>query len=160
MLHIRPVGRFLIVVFILLAGCAPFTAPSSQPEPATAAAAQANPTQAPAGQPAAPGQSTTQPMETAPPGAPPQPQAASGPVWLRILSPQDGDTVNTAQIKISGEASADAVISINKDILVVGPDQKFEANVNLDPGSNLIEIVASDVNDNEVDLILTVFYEQ
>ncbi len=78
---------------------------------------------------------------------------------MRLFSPQDGDTVDTPTIKVKGQAPAETVITINDKILVVSADLSFETEVNLEEGPNLIEIVASDLNDNEVDIQLTVNYE-
>ncbi len=82
-----------------------------------------------------------------------------GSLWVRLFSPQDGDTVDTPTIKVKGQAPAETVITINDKILVVSADLSFETEVNLEEGPNLIEIVASDLNDNEVDIQLTVNYE-
>ena len=81
------------------------------------------------------------------------------PLYLQILSPQDGDTVNIAQVDVIGSVSAGAIVSVNDDIIVVGDDQQFKSTVALDEGPNLIEIIASDDSGNETSLELTVTYE-
>ena len=83
----------------------------------------------------------------------------SGTLWLQVLSPQDEAVVNTPQVDVIGSAPAGAVISANDEILIVGDDEQFKTTVSLDEGPNLIEIIASDDNGNEISLILTIIYE-
>ena len=83
----------------------------------------------------------------------------SGSLTVRLLEPQDGDTVNTAIVSVKGEAPRETVVTVNDDILVVEADGKFESDVALEEGPNVIEIVASDLEGNEVSFIVTVTYE-
>jgi hypothetical protein len=78
---------------------------------------------------------------------------------VQLLDPQDGATVNTAEISVKGQAPADTVVTVNDDILVVGSDGTFESQVSLDQGPNVIEIVASDTNGDEVSFEVTVTYQ-
>ena len=80
-------------------------------------------------------------------------------LWLQISAPLDEAVVNTPQVDVTGSAPAGAVISVNEQILLVGPDQQFRTSVSLEEGLNLIEIVASDENGNEMSTLLTVTYE-
>ena len=82
-----------------------------------------------------------------------------GSLWLQVLSPQDETVINLPQVDVIGSAPAGTVVSINEEILIVGDDQQFKITVSLDEGPNLIEIVASDENGNEMSLLLTVTYE-
>lgn len=83
----------------------------------------------------------------------------SGSLTVRLLEPQDGDTLSTAVVTVRGEAPLETVVTVNDDILVVGEDRKFESDVALEEGPNVIEIVASDLEGNEVTFIVTVTYE-
>ena len=83
----------------------------------------------------------------------------AGSLWLQILSPLDEAVVNTPQVDVTGSAPAGSVISINDEILVVGIDGQFKTTVSLEDGPNLIEIIASDENGNEMSVLLTVTYE-
>ena len=78
---------------------------------------------------------------------------------LYYLSPLDEDVVTTPQVDVTGSAPAGTVISINDQILTVGIDGQFKTTVTLDEGPNLIEVVASDENGNEMTVLLTVTYE-
>jgi len=149
--------KYLFVLLILLTACAPDAASQQAP---TAQTSHNAPT-APAGQSASLPSTSTIPSLPSNEGAAAQPPAEStaGTLWVRVLSHQDGDTVNTPTITLKGQAPAEAVVTINDNIILVSNDQSFETEVKLEDGSNLIEIVASDLNGNEVYLPLTIDYE-
>jgi hypothetical protein len=50
-------------------------------------------------------------------------------------------------------------VTVNDEILVVSSNQTFEIEVKLEAGPNLIEILASDLNGNEVYIPLSIDYE-
>jgi len=83
----------------------------------------------------------------------------SGSLTVRLLEPLDGATVSADTVKIKGEAPPETVVTVNDDILVVGSDGKFESDVQLVQGPNGIELVASDVEGNEVSFVITVTYK-
>jgi len=85
--------------------------------------------------------------------------ATSESLWLQVLSPLDNAVVNSSQVDVTGSAPAGAVISVNDEILIAGADQQFITTVTLDEGPNLIEVIASDENGNEMSVLLTVTYE-
>jgi hypothetical protein len=91
------------------------------------------------------------------PGA--NPTVASGALWLNILSPLDQAVVNVPQIDVVGQAPPETVVTINDEILVVGPEGQFTTGVSLLEGLNVIEIVASDPEGTEIDTTLTVIYQ-
>lgn len=83
----------------------------------------------------------------------------SGSLTVKILEPQDGVAVSTNVVTVKGEAPPETVVTVNDDILLVEADGKFESDVALEEGPNVIEIVASDLEGNEVTFIVTVTYE-
>jgi hypothetical protein len=83
----------------------------------------------------------------------------SGSLTVKLLEPQDGAAVETNVVKVKGEAPPETVVTVNDDILVVESDGKFEIDVPLEPGPNVIEIVASDLEGNEVSFEITVTYQ-
>ena len=87
------------------------------------------------------------------------PDTSGGALSLQVLSPQDEAVVNTPQVDVIGSAPTGAVISVNDEILIVGDDGQFKTTVSLDEGPNLIEIIASDNDGNEMSLLLTITYE-
>ncbi len=121
------------------------------------------PAPAPAGTPLSTGETTPTSAPTAEATATPQPGAnptvASGALWLNILSPLDQAVVNVAQIEVVGQAPPDTVVTINDEIVVVGPEGQFTVVVALVEGPNAIEVVASDVEGTEIDTILSVVYQ-
>jgi len=143
---------YLILLLLMLAACnpTPTVAPSSPaPEPNIPGATPAGP----APQEVIP----TSMIQHAPTAE--SPQITSESMWLQVLSPQDETVINVPQVDVIGSAPADAVVSVNEEILIVGDDQQFKSTVSLEEGPNLIEIVASDEDGNEMSLLLTVSYE-
>lgn len=82
----------------------------------------------------------------------------NGPFTLTITSPVDQAVVSEPQVDVVGEVSAEAVLTINDDIFLL-PAGPFTQTVSLDEGPNAVQIVASDMDGNEVDLVLTVTYQ-
>jgi hypothetical protein len=83
----------------------------------------------------------------------------SGSLTVKLLEPQDGSAVDTNVVRVKGEAPPETVVTVNDDILVVESDGKFEIDVQLEEGPNVIEIVASDLEGNEVSFEITVTYQ-
>jgi hypothetical protein len=117
------------------------------------------------------GNSPTQPSSSLPgstlpiasnTGAPQPSRAAAStvaaPLVLNVLSPLNNDIVGEAQIKLTGSVSRQTVLSVNNDIYIL-PAGKFSIPVSLEEGPNSLEIVASDSDGNETDLILVVTYQ-
>jgi hypothetical protein len=100
---------------------------------------------------------TPAPSPTSSPGT--VTEYSSGALWLRLFTPQDDQVFTTAQIMVDGQAPAETVIGVNDQIFIVGSDQSFSIPVILDEGPNVIEIIASDVYGNEIDLVLTIVYD-
>jgi hypothetical protein len=82
-----------------------------------------------------------------------------GSLWVRILSPQDGDSFDDPAITVSGQAPLDTVLSIGDAILYTDTSTDFSHTLQLQEGANLIEIVASNSAGSELDIILTVYFE-
>jgi hypothetical protein len=83
---------------------------------------------------------------------------SNGPLTLTIHSPQDQATVSDPHVEVKGKVSEDAVLTINDEIYVLQPGE-FTQSVPLSAGLNAIQIAASDMAGNEVDLVLTVTYQ-
>ena len=91
---------------------------------------------------------------------PPYSEYTSGKLWLHLVSPKDDDTVTESLINVTGQAPAETVISLNDDIFLVPADGNFSIPVALDEGPNVIELVASNTEGDEIELVLTVVYEE
>ena len=81
----------------------------------------------------------------------------SGVLTVQVFSNSDVE-VSDPQYIVSGRAPSGTVLSINDEILVVDQSQAFSVQISLEDGPNLIEIVASDAEGNEVNFMLTVSY--
>jgi len=83
---------------------------------------------------------------------------SSEPYILTVISPLDNSTVSAPQINLIGKVSRGTVLTINDYIYVLGAGD-FTIPFTLEEGPNVLEIVASDYDGNEVDVILTVSYQ-
>lgn len=149
--------RTLIVgtALFVLAACSPLRTETPIP-PVTAPTIAAATSSEAATQPssAAPATQPAQATNTALPAA-----TSPGPVGLQINTPADGAIVNAPQVTVAGSASPGAVVTVNDDIIVVGPDGQFLDNVALSEGPNVIEVIASNTSGSEESVELTVTYE-
>ncbi len=105
--------------------------------------------------------STSGSNPTAAPGAtvkPITPPAASG-LNLSIVQPQIESVVTGSLLEVKGQTNPDAIVSVNGVIVkFIDVNGNFTAVVPLEEGPNLIEIVASDYQNNQVSQTLTVIY--
>jgi len=79
-------------------------------------------------------------------------------LFLTIRQPLDESVVNTGQVEVIGAAPPDTVVTVNDEILIVGPEQEFKVSIPLEEGPNPIEVLASDFEGNEGSVTLTVIY--
>ena len=93
----------------------------------------------------------------------PQPAATAevfqGPLSVVILSPLDSALVQISPVEIKGEAEPGTVISIDDTTILVDKNRTFLVQLPLQPGTNLIEIIASDPEGKQVFAYLTLVYE-
>jgi len=78
---------------------------------------------------------------------------------FRILSPEAEAVVNVPEVEVIGEAAPETVVTLNEAIVVVDESGTFSVTLLLDEGPNEIEIVASDLEGNELSFILEVTYD-
>jgi len=83
----------------------------------------------------------------------------NGNLWLRLFTPKDGDIVTQEVIEVSGQAPAETVISLNDFIFLVTEEGSFSIPVILDEGPNIIELVASNMDGDEIALVLAIVYD-
>ena len=81
------------------------------------------------------------------------------PVTLQVLLPQDGSLIEIEQCQVIGTTSPGAVVTVNDEILIAGPDGSFQTTVALEAGVNLIEVVVSNLSGSEAFVYLTVTYQ-
>lgn len=83
------------------------------------------------------------------PAATPVPTQEAGAVttaafFLNVAEPQDETVVRVSSVHVKGSTTADAVVSVNGQVVDVDADGKFTALVNLQEGPNSIDVIASD----------------
>jgi len=145
-----------VIVVIVQVACIvgrPTETPTAPLLPGQAGGTESIATQAPGSAPIqSPAAGPATPTFARPPGG-------GRPETLQILSPRDGDLVNSPQVTVVGTTSPDSVVTVNDDIIVVGADGRFESTISLEQGPNVIEIVASDLEGNEATLELSINYQ-
>ena len=77
---------------------------------------------------------------------------------LLIEQPADGQTLNSTPALIVGRTQPDALVSVNDTIGFAGGDGRFTLSVDLEEGPNVLEVLASNINGEQVFVILTVLY--
>ena len=126
-------------------------APTAEPTPtATAARPTATPTPVPTATP------TPTPAPTATPTATPAP----GEFVLHIVEPVEAETLTAnPTLLVSGRTRVDAVVTVNDTFVDPDIDGRFSAEIPLDEGPNIIEVVASIATGEELSIVLVVIYE-
>jgi|TARA_Y100001949_G_scaffold166204_1_gene162633 hypothetical protein len=64
--------------------------------------------------------------------------------------------VRSDRVLLHGVTSADATVSVNGVILEVQSDGTFELTLPLEPGPNIVDIVASDLEGNSINSSLAI----
>ena len=83
---------------------------------------------------------TAMPTPLAPTATPTPPQ----PLSLEVQGPDDGTTVRSGAVVVHGRTAPGATVTIGDVIAIVDGDGRFQAEVQLEPGANRIDVVASD----------------
>jgi len=81
------------------------------------------------------------------------------PLTLLVKSPLDESIVSASTITVIGSTSPNAVVSVDGQLATVDAAGNFQLAVTLDEGPNIIEVVASDINGNELSAILSIIYQ-
>ena len=82
-----------------------------------------------------------------------------GPMRLALTSPADETVVSVPQVDVLGQAAPETVITINDSVVVVGASGQFSATVPLQAGPNSLEVLASDIDGNQVSVKRVVTYD-
>ena len=89
-----------------------------------------------------------------PTAAPPAPG-----LTLTISEPQDEAVVKESLLRVAGRTAPDAVVSVNGRITrSIDEDGNFTTVMPLAEGPNLLEVIATDYQGNQVSQVLTVIY--
>ena len=96
---------------------------------------------------------TSQPAATATPTSP------APALTLRISEPKDGTLVTDSLLKVAGQTAPDAVVSVNGTMVKsIDANGYFATVVTLVEGPNLVEVIASDYQNNQQSQTLAVIY--
>ena len=166
---LRQAGLALAVIGALTAAaCAgdeptPTTAPqpTDTPRPTPTATAAPAPTAEPTPTAtAAPPTATPTPVPTATPTPAPTATPAPEEFVLHIVEPVEAETLTTnPTLLVSGRTRVDAVVTVNDTFVDPDIDGRFSAEIPLDEGPNIIEVVASIATGEELSTVLVVIYE-
>jgi hypothetical protein len=101
---------------------------------------------------------TPTPVPTSTPEPTPTSTPRSGTFNLSLDLEGFGDesVVRSETVLLRGRTTADAIVSVNGVIVEVQSDGTFELTLALDPGPNLVEIVASDLDGNSTSSTLAI----
>jgi hypothetical protein len=78
--------------------------------------------------------------------------------FLSVSSPKNESVVDRSSVEVRGSTTVDAVVTVNGQVIEVGPEGDFTAPADLEEGPNAIEIIASDFAGHEKVLALSVIY--
>ncbi len=77
---------------------------------------------------------------------------------MEIVEPADESVVHETPLVVVGRTIPDAVVSVNGQTVEVNAQGGVVSLVSLEPGPNLIEVVASDLTGQQETALLTVVY--
>jgi len=102
---------------------------------------------------------TPAPSPALTPAPTPTPTLPAPGLTLTISEPQDEAVVKENLIRVIGRTAPDAVVSVNGHIIrAINEGGDFTAVISLAEGPNLVEVIATDYQGNEVNQMLTVIY--
>jgi FlaG/FlaF family flagellin (archaellin) len=85
--------------------------------------------------------------------------ATTQPLFLEITSPEDGATVSETKILLKGKTAAGVEVFINELEIKSNTNGDFSANLNLEEGENIIDVVVNDSLGNYLEKEITVSCE-
>lgn len=89
----------------------------------------------------------------------PTPVATEGELFLQLVSPEETEVFTDSNtLSVVGRTRVDAVVTINDTIVEPDIDGEFSLDVPLEEGPNLIEVVASVANGDQMDIVLVALY--
>ncbi|MDD5093286.1 MAG: hypothetical protein PHV74_02760 [Dehalococcoidia bacterium] len=75
---------------------------------------------------------------------------------LTVTEPLDEAVVTSSSVVVKGVTNANAVVTVNGEIVDIDASGSFSVSVNLEDGPNLIEVVASDFEGNSSTVMTTI----
>jgi hypothetical protein len=78
---------------------------------------------------------------------------------VTLESPLEGETLITSPVLVKGVAIPNAIVSVNDAAGLAGADGRFALAVELEPGPNVLEVIASNKDGQQAFVIVTVLYQ-
>ena len=75
---------------------------------------------------------------------------------MSITEPADSATINGDAVTVQGTTAPGATVSVNDNVVTADSTGAFSTNVNLDAGPNAIDVIATDDNNNQGEVLLMV----
>jgi hypothetical protein len=75
---------------------------------------------------------------------------------LKISEPADAAELNTDSVAVKGQTVPGAAVNVNDTAVVADASGNFSATINLDPGPNAIDVIASDDSGSEGEVLILV----
>ncbi|MEE9199233.1 MAG: hypothetical protein V3U26_05495 [Dehalococcoidia bacterium] len=101
---------------------------------------------------------TPAPTQIPPSPTPTSQTALPEELFLEVTEPSDESTVREVPLVVVGRTTPDAVISVDGQTTDVNAQGEFVALVSLEPGPNVIEVVASDLTGRQETALMAVIY--
>jgi hypothetical protein len=77
-------------------------------------------------------------------------------IKLNITQPLDGSTINGDAVNVTGQTVTGAIVTVNDQSGIADPNGNFNIQLNLESGLNPIDVVATDNNGNQSEILLLV----
>ena len=75
---------------------------------------------------------------------------------LSVTEPADSATINGDTVTVQGTTTPGATVSVNDNVVTADSTGAFSINVSLDAGPNAIDVIATDNNNNQGEVLLMV----
>ena len=75
---------------------------------------------------------------------------------LSVTEPADSATINGDTVTVQGTTTPGATVSVNDNVVTADSTGAFSTNVSLDAGPNAIDVIATDDNNNQGEVLLMV----
>jgi hypothetical protein len=75
---------------------------------------------------------------------------------LSVTEPVDSTTINGDTVTVQGTTTPGATVSVNDNVVTADSTGAFSTNVSLDAGPNAIDVIATDNNNNQGEVLLMV----
>jgi hypothetical protein len=75
---------------------------------------------------------------------------------LNVTEPADSAIINGDTVTVQGTTTPGATVSVNDNVITADSTGAFSTNVSLDAGPNAIDVIATDDNNNQGEVLLMV----